>query len=129
MHSEEGPIGVRPEEGEAETFGSLRLVGIEGRFRTSVSDEGLKLSRRDGRGLRVSLTALDSIRMTSKPVIPWGWAVFSILLMIYGVRLAPQNLNLYPIAISGLIFLSKIEQISFANSRGFKRFSVLKSLP
>ena len=105
MHSEDGPIRVRPEEEEAETFGSLRLVGIEGRFRTSLSDEGLKLSRRDGRGIRVSLTALDSIRMTSKPVIPWGWAVFSILLMIYGVRLAPQNLNIYPMAISGLILL------------------------
>ena len=49
--------------------------------------------------------SLESIRMTSKPVIPWGWAVFSILLMIYGVRLAPQNLNIYPMAISGLIFL------------------------
>ena len=105
MHSEEGPSGVRPDEGDAESFGSLRLVGIEGRFRTMLSDDGLKLSRSDGRGIRLNLSALESIRMTSKAGIPWGWAVFSMLLMIYGIRLAPQNLNIYPIGISAIIIL------------------------
>ena len=85
MHSEDGPIGVRPEEDDAESFGSLRLVGNEGRFRTTISDEGLKLYRSDGRGIRLSLSALESIRITSKAAIPWGWAVFSMLLLIYGI--------------------------------------------
>ncbi|MEE3029619.1 MAG: hypothetical protein VX331_00195, partial [Candidatus Thermoplasmatota archaeon] len=105
MHSEDGPIGVRPEEDDAESFGFLRLVGNEGRFLTTISDEGLKLSRSDGRGIRLNLTALESIRMTSKAAIPWGWAVFSMLLLIYGVRLAPQGFNIYPLAISGAIII------------------------
>jgi len=105
MHSEDGPVGVRPEEDDAESFGFLRLVGNEGRFRTTISDEGLKLSRSDGRGIRLNLTALESIRMTSKAAIPWGWAVFSMLLLIYGVRLAPQGFNIYPLAISGAIII------------------------
>lgn len=105
MHSEDGPIGVRPEEDDAESFGSLRLVGNEGRFRTTISDEGLKLYRSDGRGIRLSLSALESIRITSKAAIPWGWAVFSMLLLIYGIRLAPPGFNIYPIAISIAIIL------------------------
>ena len=105
MHSEDGPIGVRPEEEDAESFGSLRLVGNEGRFRTTISDEGLKLSRSDGRGIRLNLSALESIRMTSKAAIPWGWAVFSMLLLVYGIRLAPQGFNIYPLGISGAIII------------------------
>ena len=103
MHSEEGPNGVRPDEEDAESFGTLRLAGIEGRFRTFLSDEGLKLSRTDGRGLRLSLTAIDSIRMTSKPGIPSGWVVISLLLLVYGVRLAPPGSNVFAIGISGII--------------------------
>ena len=105
MHSDDGPVGVRPEEDDAESFGSLRLVGNDGRFRTTISDEGLKLSRSDGRGIRLNLSALESIRMTSKAAIPWGWAVFSMLLLIYGIRLAPQGFNIYPLAISGAIII------------------------
>ena len=105
MHSEDGPVGVRPEEDDTESFGALRLVGNEGRFRTTISDEGLKLCRSDGRGIRLNLSGLESIRLTSKAAIPWGWAVFSILLLIYGIRLAPQGFNIYPIAVSGSIIL------------------------
>jgi hypothetical protein len=43
--------------------------------------------------------------MTSKAAIPWGWAVFSMLLLIYGVRLAPQGFNIYPLGISGVIII------------------------
>ena len=103
MHSEEGPNGVRPDEEDAESFGTLRLAGIEGRFRTLLSDEGLKLSRTDGRGLRLSLSAIDSIRITSKPGIPSGWIVISLLLLVYGVRLAPPSSNVFAIGISGII--------------------------
>ena len=105
MHSEDGPVEVRPEEDDTESFGALRLVGNEGRFRTTISDEGLKLCRSDGRGIRLNLSGLESIRLTSKAAIPWGWAVFSILLLIYGIRLAPQGFNIYPIAVSGSIIL------------------------
>ena len=103
MHSEEGPNGVRPDEEDAESFGTLRLAGIEGRFRTLLSDEGLKLSRTDGRGLRLSLSVIDSIRITSKPGIPSGWVVISLLLLVYGVRLAPPSSNVFAIGISGII--------------------------
>jgi len=103
MHSEEGPNGVRPDEGDAESFGALRLVGIEGRFRTLLSDEGLRLSRSDGRGVRLNLTAIDTIRMTSKAGVPSGWVVLSILLLFYGIRLAPPSSNLWAIAISGIV--------------------------
>ena len=128
MHSEDGPVGVRPEEDDAESFGALRLVGNEGRFRTTISDEGLKLSRPDGRGIRLNLSSLDSIRLTSKAAIPWGWAVFSILLLIYGIRLAPQGFNIYPIAISGSIILIWLiyrkEQLIIDTKNG-DRFGIL----
>jgi hypothetical protein len=103
MHSDEGPNGVRPDEEGAENFGALRLVGIEGRFRTSLSDEGLRLSRSDGRGIRLNLSIINSIRMISKPGIPSGWAIFSILLLIYGIRLAPPSSNYYAIGTSAII--------------------------
>jgi len=106
MHSEEGPNGVRPEEGDAESFGSLRLVGSEGRFRTLLSDDGLRLSRSDGRGVRLNLTAIETIRMTSQAGVPSGWVVMSIVLLFYGIRLAPPGSNIWAIAISGIVILS-----------------------
>ena len=50
MHSEDEPLRARSDGEGAESFGNLRLTGIDGRLRTILSNEALRLERSDGKG-------------------------------------------------------------------------------
>jgi hypothetical protein len=95
MHSEDEPLRARLDGEGAESFGNLRLTGIDGRLRTILSNEALRLERSDGKGYRIQITSMISLRLISTASVPNGFAVISALLLLYGLRIAPPSLMPY----------------------------------
>ena len=98
MHSEDEPLRARSDGEEAESFGNLRLTGIDGRLRTILTDEALRLERSDGKGYRIQIKSMISLRLISTAPVPNGFAVLSALLLMYGLRIAPPSLMPYTTA-------------------------------
>lgn len=98
MHSEDEPLRARSDGEGAESFGNLRLTGIDGRLRTILSNEALRLERSDGKGYRIQITSMISLRLISTASVPNGFAVISALLLLYGLRIAPPSLMPYTTA-------------------------------
>ena len=98
MHSEDEPLRARSDGEGAESFGNLRLTGIDGRLRTVLTEESLRLERSDGKGIRIQIASIISLRLIPIAPVPNGFAVLSALLLLYGLRIAPPSLMPYTTA-------------------------------
>ena len=98
MHSEDEPLRARSDGEGAESFGNFRLTGMDGRLRTVLTEEALRLERSDGRGIRIQIKSIISLRLIPIAPVPNGFAVLSALLLLYGLRIAPPSLMPYTTA-------------------------------
>ena len=98
MHSEDEPLRARLDGEGAESFGNFRLTGIDGRLRTVLTEEALRLERNDGKGMRIQIASIISLRLIPIAPVPNGFAVLSALLLLYGLRIAPPSLMPYTTA-------------------------------
>jgi len=89
-------------EGEAELLGNLSLVGVKGAFCAILSDRELTLERSDGKGLRLSLAAINRTRHLSIPFLPNGLVPLGIISIILGLTTISFPYGLIPISLGFL---------------------------
>ncbi|MBK64866.1 MAG: hypothetical protein CMB47_05025 [Euryarchaeota archaeon] len=89
-------------EGETELLGNLSLVGVKGSFCAILSDRELTLERSDGKGLRLSLAAVNRTRHLTIPLLPNGLVPIGIIAIILGLSTISFPYGLIPISLGFL---------------------------
>ncbi len=89
-------------EGETELLGNLSLVGVKGSFCAILSDRELTLERSDGKGLRLSLAAVNRTRHLTIPFLPNGLVPLGIISIILGLSTISFPYGLIPITLGFL---------------------------
>jgi|GEM_PF-561651 len=102
MTRQDGPKGVQPKQSEHEIFASLRLAGIEGRIKAVLDENHLLLERRDGKGLRISLSSIQRVRHHHTPIIPPGITWMGVIILILAGRVLEGTVQLYALSIGAI---------------------------
>ncbi len=102
MTRQDGPVGVQPKHSEHEIFASLRLAGIEGRLKAVLDDNHLLLERRDGKGLRISLSSIQRVRHHHAPIVPPGITWMGVILLLFAIRVFEGTIQLYALSIGAI---------------------------
>ena len=89
-------------EGKTELLGNLSLVGVKGAFCAILSDRELTLERSDGKGLRLSLAAVNRTRHLTIPLLPNGLVPLGIISIILGLTTISFPYGLIPISLGFL---------------------------
>ena len=88
--------------GEAELLGNLSLVGVKGVFCAILSDRELTLERSDGKGLRLSLAAVNRTRHLTIPLLPNGLVPLGAISILLGITTISFPYALMPILLGFL---------------------------
>ncbi|MFL2958330.1 MAG: hypothetical protein ACJZ4Z_06035 [Candidatus Thalassarchaeaceae archaeon] len=89
-------------EGETELLGNLSLVGVKGVFCAILSDRELTLERSDGKGLRLSLAAVNRTRHLTIPLLPNGLVPLGLISIVLGLTTISFPYGLIPISLGFL---------------------------
>ena len=89
-------------EGETELLGNLSLVGVKGTFCAILSDRELTLERSDGKGLRLSLAAVNRTRHLTIPLLPNGLVPLGLISIVLGLTTISFPYGLIPISLGFL---------------------------
>jgi hypothetical protein len=89
-------------EGETELLGNLSLVGVKGTFCAILSDRELTLERSDGKGLRLSLAAVNRTRHLTIPFLPNGLLPLGLIAVLLGISTISFPYGLIPISLGFL---------------------------
>lgn len=89
-------------EGETELLGNLSLVGVKGTFCAILSDRELTLERSDGKGLRLSLAAVNRTRHLTIPLLPNGLVPLGLISIVLGLTTMSFPYGLIPISLGFL---------------------------
>ena len=88
--------------GETELLGNLSLVGVKGAFCAILSDRELTLERSDGKGLRLSLAAVNRTRHLTIPLLPNGLVPLGVISILLGITTISFPYGLVPILLGFL---------------------------
>jgi hypothetical protein len=102
MTRQDGPVGVQPKHSEHEIFASLRLAGVEGRLKAVLDENHLLLERRDGKGLRISLSSIQRVRHHHAPIVPPGITWMGVILLLFAIRVLEGTIQLYALSIGAI---------------------------
>ena len=89
-----GPTGG----GKNELLGNLSLVGVKGVFVAVLSEQQLTLERRDGKGLKIRLAAINRTRHLKIPFLPNGLMPLGLISSALGFTVMSFPYALLPIA-------------------------------
>ena len=116
-----GPKGPT-EKKNAELIGDLNLVGTRGKYCAVLTERQLTIERFDGRGVRLSLAAIERMRHLKVPILPSGTALLGVISVYLGMTTIVFPWNILALSIGvGLIaanILSRNPMLAVETSSG-----------